>query len=104
MFAAFLPSPQVWRLRERTPEVDNMGWPFRPMASEPTILEPAAALEPSILVHWLSLYIGCVVCMLGIVVTRQAYKLSPGFQARLAATGFHQLAMDAPVADKARVT
>ena len=33
----------------------------------------------------------------------QAYKLSPGFQARLAATGFHQLAMDAPVADKARV-
>ena len=85
-----------------------MGWPFRPMASEPTTLEPAAALEPSILVHsilvhWLSLYIGCVVCMLGIVVTRQAYKLSPGFQARLAATGFHQLAMDAPVADKARV-
>ena len=85
-----------------------MGWPFRPMASEPTILEPAAALEPSILVHsilvhWLSLYIGCVVCMIGIVVTRQAYKLSPGFQARLAATGFHQLAMDAPVADKARV-
>ena len=27
----------------------------------------------------------------------------PSFQARLAATGFHQLAMDAPVADKARV-
>ena len=52
----------------------NMGWPFRPMASEPTILEPAAALEPSILVHWLSLYIGCVVCMLGIVVTRQARR------------------------------
>ena len=51
-----------------------MGWPFRPMASEPTILEPAAALEPSILVHWLSLYIGCVVCMLGIVVTRQARR------------------------------
>ena len=85
-----------------------MGWPwlalpFRPMASEPTILEPASAVEPSILVHWLSLYIGCVVCMLGIVLTRQAYKLSPEFQARLAATGFHQLAMDAPVADKARV-
>ena len=59
-----------------------MRWPFRPMASEPTILEPAAAVEPSILVHWLSLYIGCVVCMVGIILTRQAYKLSPDFQAR----------------------
>ena len=83
--------------------IDSMRWPFRPMASEPTILEPAAAVEPSILVHWLSLYIGCAVCMVGIILTRQAYKLSPEFQARLAATGFHQLAMDAPVADKARV-
>ena len=80
-----------------------MRWPFPPIASEPTILEPAAAVEPSILVHWLSLYIGCAVCMVGIILTRQAYKLSPEFQARLAATGFHQLAMDAPVADKARV-
>ena len=80
-----------------------MRWPFPPIASEPTILEPAAAVEPSILVHWLSLYIGCAVCMVGIILTRQAYKLSPDFQARLAATGFHQLAMDAPVAEKARV-
>ena len=55
------------------------------------------------LVDWLSLYIGCLVCMVGLVVTRQAYKLSPGFQARLTATGFHQLTMDSPTSDKARV-
>ena len=49
----------------------------------------------------LSLYLGTGVCLIALILTRQAYKLSPGFRSRLAATGFHQLALDAPLPAKA---
>ena len=72
-------------------------------AAEPPLPPQAAPPPPSVSVHVLSLYIGSCVCLLGLVLTRQAYKLSPGFRAQLAATGFHTLAADAPAAVKAQV-
>ena len=56
----------------------------------------SAALAPppvddGVLINAIILYIGTIVCLTALVLTRQAYKLSPGFRTRLAATGFHAL-------------
>ncbi|KAL1498730.1 hypothetical protein AB1Y20_014040 [Prymnesium parvum] len=57
----------------------------------------------AILLNALSLYFGTGVCLLALVLTRQAYKLSPGYRTRLGATGFHELPLDAPAPKKAGV-
>ena len=70
--------------------------PLSPPPAAPIVAIPA-------LLHWMALYIGTSICLVALVITRQAYKLSPGFRARLAKTGFHQLAADAPAIEKAAV-
>ena len=56
-----------------------------------------------VLDDWLSLYIGTIVCLCALILTRHSYKLSPGFRARLATTGFFELPLDAPASEKADV-
>lgn len=53
--------------------------------------------------NWLYLYLGSLICLIGLVVTRHTYKLSPGFRSRLDATNFFKLDLDAPEKEKASV-
>ena len=67
------------------------------------LVENATSEHDEVLISWFCLYVGALVCLAALVMTRQAYKLSAGYQTRLAATGFHQLSMDAVPAEKARI-
>ncbi len=52
---------------------------------------------------WVPLYMGSCICFVAIVLTRQMYKLSPKFRARLRATSFHSTPLDAPLTERAAV-
>ena len=54
-----------------------------------------------LVVDWLSLYIGTLICLCALIVTRHSYKLSRGFRSRLTATGFYKLPLDATSPEKA---
>eukprot|EP00927_Polykrikos_kofoidii_P019103 TRINITY_DN18903_c0_g1_i1.p1 TRINITY_DN18903_c0_g1~~TRINITY_DN18903_c0_g1_i1.p1 ORF type:complete len:451 (+),score=69.40 TRINITY_DN18903_c0_g1_i1:128-1480(+) len=63
------------------------------------VVHPSA--DQSLRLDWLCVYIGSSVCLIGLLLTRQAYKLSEGFRARVAATGIHNVPDDAPSSKKA---
>lgn len=52
---------------------------------------------------WFYLYVGSLICLIGIVVTRHTYKLSPGFRSRLDATRFYKLDLNASEKEMASV-
>jgi len=72
--------------------------PPPPPPTSPPPFEPAVGDW-----EWIPLYFGACICFVGIVLTRQMFKLSPKFRVRLRATRFHTLPLDAPVAEKAAV-